>query len=171
MSGLRSAPVPEVSAEDHVRGPSDAPLLIEYADFECPYCAAVSHDLGELRLRRVFRHFPVRSSHPRAWAAACAAEAAGRQGRFWEMHDALFGDQARLEDPHLWDRARELGLDVERFDRDRRGEAIRARVRRDFESGIRAGVVTTPTVFAQGRMLAGRNASAQLRALSLPAGG
>jgi protein-disulfide isomerase len=95
----------------------------------------------------VFRHFPVRSSHPRAWPAACAAEAAGLQGRFWEMHDLLFADQGRLEDPHLWDRARALGLDLERFDADRRSDAVRARVKRDFESGIRGGVVTTPTLF------------------------
>ena len=72
------------------------------------------------------------------------------------MHDLLFADQARLEDPHLWERARALGLDVERFDRDRRGDAVLARVRRDFESGVRAGVVTTPTVFAGGRMYAGQ---------------
>jgi protein-disulfide isomerase len=104
----------------------------------------------------VFRHFPVRSSHPRAWAAACAAEAAGLQGHFWEMHDSLYADQARLEDPHLWHRAEQLGLDVDRFDADRRGEAVRGRVRRDFESGIRAGVVTTPTVFAGGAVHAGR---------------
>ena len=98
----------------------------------------------------VFRHFPVRSSHPRAWPAACAAEAAGAQGRFWEMHDLLFADQARLEDPHLWDRARGLGLDLERFDADRRSDEVRERVKADFRSGVRAGVVTTPTVFAWG---------------------
>ena len=85
-----------------------------------------------------FRHFPVRTSHPRAWAAACAAEAAGLQGRFWEMHDLLFADQARLEDPHLWERARTLGLDLERFDADRRSPAVETRIRRDFESGVRA---------------------------------
>jgi 2-hydroxychromene-2-carboxylate isomerase len=72
------------------------------------------------------------------------------------MHDLLFADQGRLEDPHLWDRARTLGLDLERFDADRRSDAVRARVRRDFESGVRAGVVTTPTAFAGGRMCAGR---------------
>jgi protein-disulfide isomerase len=72
------------------------------------------------------------------------------------MHDLLFSDQARLEDPHLWDRARTLELDIERFDSDRRGEAVLARVRRDFESGVRAGVVTTPAVFVGGRMYAGR---------------
>jgi protein-disulfide isomerase len=130
--------------------------VIEYADFECPFCAALEAKLASARLRIVFRHFPSRSSHPRAWPAACAAEAAALQGRFWEMHDLLFADQGRLEDPHLWDRARRLGLELERFDSDRRSEAVVARVRRDFGSGIRAGVVTTPTVFASGSMLSGR---------------
>ena len=153
---LGSAPVPELSAEDHLRGPEAAPLVIEYADFECPYCGALVARLVDLPLRRAFRHFPVRSAHPRAWAAACAAEAAGLQGRFWEMHDLLFADQSRLEDPHLWERARALKLDLDRFEADRRGRAVRDRVRRDFESGVRAGVVTTPTVFAGGRMYAGR---------------
>jgi protein-disulfide isomerase len=153
---LGSAPVPELSPDDHVRGPSDAPVVIEYADFECPYCAALVARLADAPLRRAFRYFPVRSSHPRAWAAACAAEAAAVQGRFWEMHDLLFADQARLEDPHLWERARTLGLDLERFDRDRRGDAVHARVRHDFESGVRAGVVSTPTVFAGGRMYTGQ---------------
>jgi protein-disulfide isomerase len=162
---LGSAPVPPPGPEDHLRGPADATLAIEYADFECPFCAALSAKLARARLRRVFRHFPVRSSHPRAWPAACAAEAAGLQGRFWEMHDLLFSDQGRLEDPHLWDRARALGLDLERFDADRRSDATKARVRRDFESGVRAGVVTTPTVFASGRMLSGRIDADALAAL------
>jgi protein-disulfide isomerase len=144
-----------VGDDDHVRGEAAAPLVIEYADFECPYCAALHVRLLALRVRRVFRHFPVRSSHPRAWAAACAAEAAARQGRFWEMHDALYADQGRLEDPHLWDRAAALGLDVTRFDADRRSEEVRERVARDFRSGVRAGVVTTPTVFVDGACLVG----------------
>jgi 2-hydroxychromene-2-carboxylate isomerase len=72
------------------------------------------------------------------------------------MHDALFADQGRLEDPHLWERARALGLDLERFDSDRRSDAVLARVTRDFQSGVRAGVVTTPTLFAGGRMHAGQ---------------
>ena len=163
---LGSAPVPPPDAEDHVKGPSDAPLLIEYADFECPYCAAFSLRLEGHRLRRVFRHFPVRSSHPRAWPAACAAEAAGMQGRFWEMHDLLFADQGRLEDPHLWQRARTLGLDLERFDADRRSEEVRARVKRDFKSGVRAGVVTTPTLFTADGMHAGQIDAVTLAALS-----
>ncbi len=133
-------------------------MVIEYADFECPFCAALSVRLAETSRRRVFRHFPVRTSHPRAWPAACAAEAAGLQGRFWEMHDLLFADQGRLEDPHLWERAEKLGLDVERFDRDRRSDAVKARVKRDFDSGLRGGVVTTPTLFADGAMYAGKQA-------------
>jgi protein-disulfide isomerase len=145
-----------------MRGPEDAALVIEYADFECPFCAALSAQLADAPLRRVFRHFPVRSNHPRAWAAACAAEAAALQGRFWEMHDLLFADQGRLEDPHLWTRARTLELDLERFEHDRRSDAVAGRVRRDFQSGVRAGVVTTPTVFASGRMLTGRFDAAAL---------
>jgi protein-disulfide isomerase len=130
--------------------------VIEYGDFECPYCAALSARLAKLPVRHAFRHFPVRSSHPRAWPAACAAEAAGLQGRFWEMYDLLFADQGRLEDPHLWRRAEQLGLDLDRFDADRRSAAVQARVKDDFQSGVRGGVVTTPTVFADGRVYAGR---------------
>jgi protein-disulfide isomerase len=120
---------------------------VVYADFECPFCARLHVELRERRVREVFRHFPVKTRHPRAWAAACAAEAAALQGAFWPMHDSLYADQGRLEDPHLWERARTLGLDVERFDADRRSDGVRERVRRDFDSGIRAGVVSTPSTF------------------------
>lgn len=147
MSEFGSAPVPPPRDDDHRRGPSGAPLLVQYADFECPYCGVMHGRLAAAPVGLVFRHFPVRSSHPRAWAAACAAEAAGEQGRFWEMHDALFSGQARLEDPHLWERARRLGLDVERFDAQRRAREVVERVQRDFRSGVRAGVVSTPAVF------------------------
>jgi protein-disulfide isomerase len=98
----------------------------------------------------------VRSSHPRAHPAACAAEAAHAQGAFWAMHDALFEDQGRLEDPHLWARAERLGLDVARFDADRRSEKVAARVREDFRAGVRAGVITTPTVFFRDTAYTGR---------------
>jgi protein-disulfide isomerase len=155
VSELGSAPLPPVGADDHVIGPAAGPAsapLVVYADYECPYCAALHARLVVQGARWAFRHFPVRSKHPRAWAAACAAEAAALQGRFAEMHASLYGDQGRLEDPHLWERARTLGLDVERFDADRRSDAVVARVRRDFESGIRVGVVTTPTLFEHGTM-------------------
>jgi protein-disulfide isomerase len=166
-SDLGSAPLPPLSTDDHVRGPEEGLTVIEYADFECPFCAALHARLKDRSLRVGFRHFPVRSSHPRAWAAACAAEAAALQGRFWEMHDALFADQGRLEDPHLWARAEALGLDLDRFDADRRSDAVSERVRRDFQTGVRAGVVTTPTLFAEDQMYAGRIDSATLDALAV----
>jgi protein-disulfide isomerase len=139
-----------------VRGPEGARAVIVYGDYECPFCAALEAGLHELELRVTFRHFPVRASHPRAQAAALAAEAAGRQGAFWPFHDALFADQGRLEDPHLWARAETLGLDLGRFDADRRSDAVAARVREDFRGGIRAGVATTPTLFSEGLKYAGR---------------
>jgi protein-disulfide isomerase len=166
LTELTSAPLPPLSADDHVRGPEDAVAVIVYADFECPYCAAAAAQLGDARLRVAFRHFPVRSSHPRAWAAAAAAEAAALQGHFWEMHDLLFADQGRLEDPHLWARARTLGLDVERFETDRRSADVEARIRRDFESGVRGGIVTTPTLVAGGVVQAGRIDRQSLEELS-----
>ncbi|HEV8176251.1 MAG TPA: DsbA family protein, partial [Gemmatimonadales bacterium] len=120
-------------------------VVIEYGDYECPYCAQADLLVAEFRLTRAFRHFPVVSKHPRARVLSCAAEAAGLQGRFWEMHDSLFGDQGHLDQPHLWERAEQLGLDMDRFEADRRSEAVAERVAADFRSGIRAGVATTPT--------------------------
>ena len=150
---LGSAALPPPGADDHVRG--EGVLVIEYGDYECPYCAKTDLLLAELPVRRVFRHFPVVSKHPRAQVLACAAEAAALQGRFWEMHDSLFGDQGHLDPPHLWQRCRELGLDLERFEADRRSEGVAERVRRDFRSGIRAGVTTTPTIWLDGEAHAG----------------
>ena len=150
MADLRSAPLPAVGPDDHVRGPAGAALVIVYGDYECPFCAALELRLREVPLRIAFRHFPVRASHPRALPAAHAAEAAARQDAFWPMHDALFADQAHLEDPHLWARAEVLGLDLARFDADRRSGAVAERVTADFRGGVRAGVPTTPTLFAGG---------------------
>ena len=116
--------MPPLGPDDHVRGPDGAPLVIVYGDYECPFCAAVEVRLHARALRVAFRHFPVSGSHPRARPAAHAAEAAAEQGAFWAMHDALFDDQGRLEDPHLWERAERLGLDVARFDADRRSPAV-----------------------------------------------
>lgn len=129
--------------------------MIEYADLECPYCARADALIAGLEIRRVFRHFPVVSKHPRARVLAEAAEAAGLQGAYWEFHDSLYADQGRLDDPHLWARAERLGLDLERFEADRRSRAVADRVQRDFQSGVRAGVVATPTLFVGGRKIAG----------------
>jgi protein-disulfide isomerase len=126
---------------------------ILYLDLGCPHCATTWARIGELDLRLVFRHFPVASKHPRAPALHAAAEAAGAQGRFWEMVDSLYADRGRVDDPHLWERVERLGLDLERFERERRSAAVAAHVRRDFEGGIRAGVIGTPTAFIEGRLV------------------
>jgi protein-disulfide isomerase len=121
-----------------------------YLDLGCPHCAAVWARISELDLRLCFRHFPVASKHPRAPALHAAAEAAGLQGRFWEMCDSIYLDQGHIDDPHLWERVRSLELDLERFERERRSDAVAKRVRRDFESGIRAGVAGTPAAYVDG---------------------
>jgi protein-disulfide isomerase len=145
VSDLTSAGVPPVGPKDHVRGEGEG--LIVYADLGCPHCAAVWAELVARPGAIAFRHFPVASKHPRAAALHAAAEAAGLQGRFFEMVDSLYAERGRVDDPHLWQRVARLGLDLERFERDRHSAQVAARVRRDFQSGIRAGVTGTPAVF------------------------
>jgi protein-disulfide isomerase len=145
VTDLTSAPVPPIGPDDHVRGEGHG--LIVYADLGCPHCAAAWEALVAAAESIAFRHFPVASKHPRSPALHAAAEAAGIQGRFFEMVDSLYADRGRVDDPHLWERAERLGLDLERFERDRRSPDLAARVRRDFQSGIRAGVAGTPAVF------------------------
>jgi protein-disulfide isomerase len=147
---MTSAPVPPLDADDHVRGPEGAPLLVMYGDFSCPYCAMAAARMQDRDLRVAFRHFALKAKHPRAPALAAAAEAAALQGRFWEFHDALYAEPGRTDDPHLWARAEHLGLDVERFDADRRGEAAAARVTRDVRGAMRAGVAASPTLVSDG---------------------
>ena len=149
MPDLTSASLPPVGADDHVRGEGEA--LIVYADLACPHCAAAWPEIAGRPGSVAFRHFPIASKHPRAPALHAAAEAAGLQGRFFEMVDSLYADRGRVDDPHLWERAETLGLDLERFDVDRRSAAVELRVRRDFESGIRAGVTGTPALFPEQR--------------------
>jgi protein-disulfide isomerase len=155
MSDLRSAPLPPVSAADRVRGERSWPLVIIYADFTCPRCALAHARLRDEPLRIAFRHFAIAAKHPRAVPLACAAEAAGRQGRFWELHDRLFADQGRSDDPHLWAHANALDLDLARFDRDRRSAAVAMRVREQTRAGMRAGIAVTPTVVADGTIFPG----------------
>jgi protein-disulfide isomerase len=146
LSDLTSASIPPLGPDDHVLGEGEEGSFV-YADLGCPHCAAEWQTLRERLGRLVFRHFPVASKHPRSPALHAAAEAAGRQGRFFEMVGSLYADRGRVDDPHLWRRAEELGLDLERFEADRRSEQVRSRIRRDFESGIRAGVTATPALF------------------------
>lgn len=138
--------MPPPGPEDHLRGEGE--LLIVYADLGCPHCAAAWAEISARPARVVFRHFPVASKHPRAPALHAAAEAAGRQGKFFAMVDSLYAERGRVDDPHLWQRAERLGLDLERFESERRSDDVVARVRRDFESGIRGGVTGTPALYS-----------------------
>ncbi|HEX7279022.1 MAG TPA: DsbA family protein [Solirubrobacterales bacterium] len=146
MADLGSAPIPPVGPGDHVRGEGEEGLIV-YADLGCPHCAAAWERLREEPGRLVFRHFPVASKHPRSPALHAAAEAAAQQGCFFEMVDSLYGDRGHVDDPHLWERVERLDLDLDRFDVDRRSPRVEARIKRDFRSGIRAGVAGTPAVF------------------------
>ena len=128
----------------------EGPQVIVYGDYECPYCARLHAQLEAEPVAVVFRHFPVVSKHPRSQVLAQAAEAAALQGRFWEFHDSLYSDQGRVDLPHLWERCERLGIDLDRFEGDRRSDAVAERVRRDFRSGIRAGVTNTPALFSNG---------------------
>jgi protein-disulfide isomerase len=150
MTDLRSAPVPPIGRDDRVRGEPGAPVVIMYADFTCPRCALAAARLAGQPLRLVFRHFALRVKDRRALPVALAAEAAGEQGQFWEMHDALYADAGRLDDPHLWERARRLGLDLDRFEADRHSAVLAERVSAQVHGGIRAGVAVTPTLFVDG---------------------
>ena len=153
-AGVATLDPPVDPAGDHLRGPADAPVtLVEYGDFQCPYCGDAYPVVQELverfgeRLLFVFRHMPLADLHPRAPAAAEAAEAAGAQGRFWEMHDRLFEHQLELSDADLREHAAAIGLDLERFDRELAERLHRARVEQDFRSGVRSGTPSTPRFF------------------------
>lgn len=149
--------MPVSEDRDHIQGPADAPVtLVQYGDYECPYCGAaypiikeVQARMGE-RLRFVFRNFPIATSHPHAEQAAEAAEAAASQGRFWPMHDLLYENQKRLRDQDLHAYAEKLGLDVELFDKELAEHVHAERVHEDFMSGVRSGVNGTPTFYING---------------------
>jgi protein-disulfide isomerase len=160
MSTTQWDPVLAVAVDDdrdHIQGPANAAVtLVEYGDYECPYCGAAYPIVKELqarmgdRLKFVFRNFPITTSHPHAEQAAEAAEAAAAQGRFWEMHDLLYENQRRLRDQDLHAYAEQLGLDVEQFDKDLAEHVHASRVREDFMSGVRSGVNGTPSFYVDG---------------------
>ncbi len=150
MTGLTTAPVPGLRDDDHVRGEPGAPLVLFYGDFTCPRCLVGYDRLRDAPVRLVFRHLALRAKHQRALALAHAAEAAALQDAFWPFHDSLYEDAGRIDDPHLWARCEALGLDVARFDVDRRSDAVAARVSRDVRDALRAGATTTPTVWMDG---------------------
>jgi protein-disulfide isomerase len=163
-----------IEGRDHIQGNIRAPItLLEYGDYECPYCGEaypivkeIQERLGE-KLCFAFRNFPLANSHPHAVHAAEAAEAAAAQDRFWEMHDLLFENQDALEDEDLAQYAAGLGLDAERLLREVLAGQHQARVKEDFKTGTRAGVNGTPTFFINGERYDGpRDVEAFLEALT-----
>jgi protein-disulfide isomerase len=149
--------VPINEERDHVRGPRAAPVtLVEYGDYECPYCGQAYYVVKDLEqragnlMRFVFRNFPLTTVHPHAERAAEAAEAAGAQGKFWEMHDILYENRQALKDEDLMEYAALVGLDIPRFVREMREGRYLNRMREDFLSGARSGVNGTPTFFING---------------------
>jgi len=142
---------------DHISGSVDGSIrLLEYGDYECPSCGMAQPIVKEIQrqlggdLLFAFRHFPLTKIHPHSEHAAEAAEAAGTQGIFWDMHDLLFENQGALEDEDLTAYAAELGLDKTRLIREVTSSLYAARIREDFKSGIRGGVNGTPTFFING---------------------
>jgi len=158
-----------VSARDHIRGPRSAAIsLVEYGDFECPYCraaepivAGLMEALGD-QLSVTFRHFPMLEVHPHGQHAAEVAEAAAAQGKFWEMHDMLFANQNALDDASLLKYVADLGLDVERVRRELASHEHAGHVAEDSASGLLSGVRGTPTFYMDGARYDGSVALGQM---------
>lgn len=152
---------PPVNKDDHIQGPANAAVtVVEYGDYECPYCGEVvpwiqtiQRQMGD-RMRFVFRNLPL-PQHPYAEVAAEAAEAAAAQGKFWQMHDLLYQHQQALEPEHLAQYAQQIGLNVDEFVQALRNHAGHARIERDAQSGMESGVQGTPTFFINGSQYQG----------------
>jgi protein-disulfide isomerase len=160
---LEAFTAPQVTAEDHVRGPADAPVtILEYGDYECPYCRGAFRDVRRLvdehpeEIRFVFRNFPIPQLHPHAEQAAEAAEAAAAQGRFWEMHDLLLQPYSHLDTESLVSYAEVIGLDIGRFRQAVTGQAHAAKIQADIAEGVRNGVNATPKFYVNGRRVDGK---------------
>ena len=149
---------PAVSKTDHIQGKKDADIVIvEYGDYQCPYCGAAYPVLKEMmtkygkQIKFVFRNFPLSEMHQYARPAAIVAEAAALQGKFWEMHDAIYENQRTLSEPFLLELVEKLDLDPHQFNTDIKKSELAAKVDSDFESGILSGVNGTPSFFVNGR--------------------
>jgi protein-disulfide isomerase len=154
----------QTTQQDHMRGPLGAPLtLIEYGDYQCPYCAQAHQTVLELierfgpRLCYIYRNFPLTEIHENAEHAAEAAEAGAMRGKFWEMHDALFENQEALDDASLAEYARDVGLDPEEILEEIESGKHARRIKGDFESGVRNGVNGTPAFFVNGKRYQGED--------------
>lgn len=148
---------PSVSEQDHSRGSKKPQLeIVEYGDFQCSYCGAAEPIVEEMleefgsAISFTYRNFPLKDIHPIAYEAALAAESAGKQGKYWEMHDLIYANQTGLSKQMLLDLAQELGLDATAFKKDLQDAGVTEKVEADFESGARSGVNGTPTFFVNG---------------------
>jgi protein-disulfide isomerase len=155
--------VPEITADDHVLGPADAPVaVLEYGDYECPFCRGAARDVHRMLdlypglIGFVFRNFPISALHPHAEQAAEAAEAAAAQGKFWGMYELLLRPSSRLDLDSLLSYARSLGLDVDRFGQEVTGGAYTAKIERDVREGVRNGVNATPKFYVDGVRIDGK---------------
>jgi protein-disulfide isomerase len=153
---------PAVNSNDNIYGnPFAGVELVEYGDYECPYCGRAYPIVKDIKqqlgghIKFIFRNFPLRKIHPHAFAASVATEAAALQGKFWEMHDTVFENQKTLDDEHILFFASQLGLDIERFKNDTQQKQLTDKVEKDFESGLRSGVNKTPTFFINGEKYEG----------------
>jgi protein-disulfide isomerase len=160
---LETFAVPEVTGDDHVLGPADAPVtVLEYGDYECPYCRGAARDVRRMleqypgQVRFVFRNFPITQLHPHAEQAAEAAEAAADQGKFWEMYDLLLQPSAALDLGALMDYAAGLGLDTARFRQEVTSGAHAAKIDKDLQDGIKSGVNATPKFYVDGERIDGK---------------
>ena len=149
---------PPVSTNDHIQGSASAAIeLVEYGDYQCPYCGqaypiikSLQRSLGK-NLKFVFRNFPLTEMHPNAMNAALAAEAAALQNKFWEMHDIIYENQQHLNDSNLLAYAEKIGLDLKRFKNDIKQQTLTDKIEQDFESGARSGVNGTPSFYVNGK--------------------
>jgi protein-disulfide isomerase len=146
MAELTSVALPPAGDADHLRGPAGAPVIVFYGDFTCVRCAVEAQRLAGAPVRVAYRHLVLSARGPRGAALARAAEAAALQGAFWAFHDRLFTDQGHQDDPHLWALCEELGLDLERFDRERRSAQVTDLVAAQTREALRGGAAGTPTV-------------------------
>nr|WP_288808421.1 thioredoxin domain-containing protein [uncultured Sphingobacterium sp.] len=153
---------PRVNDKDHIQGNGNADVtIVEYGDYQCPHCGAAHPILKKMmaelgsQIRLVFRNFPLSEMHEYARPAALAAEAAGQQGKFWEMHDAIYENQSSLSTRLFMDLAERLGLDVDNFKSAMQDQSLDEKVEGDFESGMMSGVNGTPTFFVNGEKFDG----------------
>ena len=160
---MENFPVPEITADDHMLGPADAPVaVLEYGDYECPFCRGAARDVHRMLdlypglIRFVFRNFPIPQLHPHAEQAAEAAEAAAAQGKFWDMYQLLLRPSSRLDFDSLLSYARDLGLDVDRFGQEVTGGAYAAKIEHDVREGVRNGVNATPKFYVDGARIDGK---------------